>query len=136
MTVKTSDRLRSSRAALQFVWIPKQCRGPLRRSSQRRATAVFLSSSVLCIFTAQQSAVANRLRMFSVNFPFSSGSRGGLGGHGPPKFLPHNYSLVIHGIITPVMLLTTVCVASYCTNLRLHAYSASEGTSVARTMLV
>ena len=45
------------------------------------------------------------------------------GGHGPPKFLPHNYSLVIHGIITPVMLLTTVCVASHCRNLRLHAYS-------------
>ena len=54
----------------------------------------------------------------------------------PPKFLPHNYLLVIHGIITPVMLLTTVCVASHCRNLRLHAYSASEGTSVARTTLV
>ena len=51
----------------------------------------------------------------------------------PKKFLPHNYSLVIHGIITPVMLLTTVCVASHCS---LHAYSASEGTKVARTTLV
>ena len=43
----------------------------------------------------------------------------------PPKFLPHNYSLVIHGIITPVMLLTTVCVASHCRNLRLHAYTVN-----------
>ena len=68
---------------------------------------------------------------------YSSGSMGGPGGAmAPPKFLPHNYSLVIHGIITPVMLLTTVCVASHCRNLRLHAYSASEGTSVARTTLV
>ena len=36
----------------------------------------------------------------------------------------------------PVMLLTTVCVASHCRNMRLHVYSASEGTSVARTTLI
>ena len=45
---------------------------------------------------------------------------------------PQNFChIIIHGIITPVMLLTTVCVASHCRYLCLHVYSASEGTSVA-----
>ena len=63
----------------------------------------------------------------------SSGSRGGPGGAMAPQNFCH---IIIHGIITPVMLLTTVCVASHCRYLCLHVYSASEGTSVARTTLV